>query len=745
MEEDLNISQLKDNGAPAYESNLEYLSDEFRRLDLRLHIHMLNQRPQPSPGPLESLQGLVISEAEVTSMFTHHQLADELFIEREVEMQHQPLVEQLNRLDAQIRQRVMASIDQGVALALPTLSRLFQLNPLEEQCLIMCLAPEIGRQYEKVFAFLQDDVTRKQPSVDLVLNVLCPTLTDKLAARSSFTPSSPLLYYHLIQLTESSTEHPVPLISRFLKLDDRIVDILIGAKQLDARLSQVCQLIASAHEPDPTLLSHEHQERLGRYIRAHFGRTESRPPLVFYLHGRYGSGRQAMANWVCHQLGLLLLITDVKKLLEAPLPFADMIRLLGREVVLQPAALCLENVDSLLGQDDQAASQLQILCNEIETFSSLTFLLGHQPWTPQALFRNSRFIAIACPTPDEATRKTFWTHHLHARAHDLTDDQIAELASKFQLTSGQIQDALRDAQNLSSWRIPEVEHLTMDDLHTASQHQSSQALDGLAQKITPHYDWNDIVLPEDQMRQLREIAHHVKYKHKVMSEWGFGKKFSLGYGVSALFAGPSGTGKTMAAEVLANELTLVLYKIDLSGVVSKYIGETEKNLNRIFDAANDSNAILFFDEADALFGKRSEVKDAHDRYANIEIAYLLQKMEEYSGIVILTTNLQKNMDDAFLRRIRFIINFPFPDETYREKIWLNIFPAPTPVSPEIDFSELAKKIKLSGGNIKNISLRAAYMAAEENQDIQFEHLITASKYELKKKGSPYVDVDIKIN
>jgi SpoVK/Ycf46/Vps4 family AAA+-type ATPase len=265
----------------------------------------------------------------------------------------------------------------------------------------------------------------------------------------------------------------------------------------------------------------------------------------------------------------------------------------------------------------------------------------------------------------------------------------------------------------------------------------------LAQKIKPIYGWDDIVLPDDQMRQLREIANHSKYRHTVMGEWGFAKKFSLGHGVTALFAGPSGTGKTMAAEVLANELALELYKIDLSGIVSKYIGETEKNLNRIFNAANDSNAILFFDEADALFGKRSEVKDAHDRYANIEIAYLLQKMDEYSGIVILTTNLQKNMDDAFLRRLRFIINFPFPDAKYREKIWLNVFPDSTPVSPDVMFSELAKKIEISGGGIKNISLRAAYLAAEANKDIQLDHLIIASKYELKKKGSPYVDVDIR--
>jgi hypothetical protein len=468
---------MMDNYNTAYENSLEHLTDEFRRLDLLLHMQVLRQRPQQSSGSLEAFQGLVISEAEVTSMFADHQLADEIFTERDVAPQHHALIERLNQLNTQIRQRVMASLDQGISLSLPTLSRLFRLTPFEEQCLVMCFAPEVGRQYEKVFAFLQDDVTRKKPSVDLVLNVLCPTLTDKLAARASFTPTSPLLYYHLVQLTDNPVDHPIPLISRFLKLDDRIVDALIGSNRVDTRLSHASQLMMVADESDPIMLPNEHQERVGIYISDYFSHLEPKQPLVFHLYGRYGSGRQALAKWVCHQLGLPLLVIDVRRLLEAPLPFIDMVRLVCRETVLQPAGLCLENIDCLLAQDDHAPSQLRTLCNEIEAFCGLTFLLGHRSWAPQSLFRNSQYIELECSTPDETRRKQVWMHHLRGYLSHVPEAEIAELASKFRLTPGQIVDAIREAMNLASWRDVNNRALTIGDLHAACRHQSSQALD----------------------------------------------------------------------------------------------------------------------------------------------------------------------------------------------------------------------------------------------------------------------------
>jgi SpoVK/Ycf46/Vps4 family AAA+-type ATPase len=242
------------------------------------------------------------------------------------------------------------------------------------------------------------------------------------------------------------------------------------------------------------------------------------------------------------------------------------------------------------------------------------------------------------------------------------------------------------------------------------------------------------VLPADSLAQLEEICRRVTAGPRVLADWGFARKLSLGRGVSALFAGPSGTGKTMAAEILAAELGLDLYRIDLAGVVSKYIGETEKNLDRVFAAAEDAGAILFFDEADALFGKRSEVRDSHDRYANIEISYLLQKMEDYEGIAILATNLRQNLDDAFVRRLAFTVHFPFPDEASRRRIWAGVWPAETPRAPDLDLDLLARQFKLSGGGIHNAALAAAFLAASDGGMVTMAHVLHAIRREQQKAG-----------
>ena len=263
----------------------------------------------------------------------------------------------------------------------------------------------------------------------------------------------------------------------------------------------------------------------------------------------------------------------------------------------------------------------------------------------------------------------------------------------------------------------------------------------LARPVALRHAWDDIVLPPNPLTQLREICHRATLRHVVHGRWGFDRKLSTTAGVTALFSGPSGTGKTMAAEIVAAELGRDLYKVDLSHIVSKYIGETEKNLDRIFAAAESANAILFFDEADALFGKRSEVKDAHDRYANIEAGYLLQRMDEYEGVAILATNVRQRMDEAFISRFNIVIEFPLPDESERRRIWSMIFPREAPLAPGVDFGWLAREVRLSGGKIRNIAVSAAFQAASGDGVIGMGELIEAARREYERSGQSWPPTD----
>jgi ATP-dependent 26S proteasome regulatory subunit len=357
-------------------------------------------------------------------------------------------------------------------------------------------------------------------------------------------------------------------------------------------------------------------------------------------------------------------------------------------------------------------------------------------WQPSGQDRPRVMLAVDFDLPDYAQRQLLWRHYL--ATHGVNDDDLDPIimAAQFSLTTGQIRDAVASARNQAIRRGSAVEQ---PDLFAGARLHSGARLGDMARKIIARYGWDDIVLPNDQVEILRELVSTVRQRSKVLEEWGLGKKLASSGAVTVLFAGPPGTGKTMSAEVIAKDLGLDLYKIDLSNLVSKYIGETEKNLERIFTEAQSSNAILFFDEADAIFGKRSGVKDAHDRYANLEISYLLQRMETYDGVTILATNLRSNLDEAFLRRLQFAIDIPFPDEKHRLQIWETLFPTTVPRASDVDLNDLAKRFRLAGGNIRNILISAAYLAAADRGIITMQHLLHGTRREFQKMGRLVMD------
>lgn len=616
------------------------------------------------------------------------------------------------------------------------LAQTFELSAFDLDLILIAIAPEIDLRYERIYAYLQDDVTRKHPSVDLALNLLCSSAEAKLRRRNHFASNAPLIHHNLLYLITDPNQNQPPFLSRYLKLDDQIVRLLLGQEGLDTRLTSFCELSQPSVSLDQ-LPSTEQTRQALTALAIHAIKNNQR--LQLYFHGASGVGKYQTAAAISHTLNKKFLVADLAHTLNLKSEFHPTLKLLFREAQFQNAVLYLRGLDELRSPEHR--QNYQQLLAILAIAQGITILSGSQPWLVTSVSDTS-ILSISFAMPDFAQRQACWQKSFAAVNIPANEEHLQTLAARFRLTPEQITNAVIYAKNRAYWQTalefsdqldqPQIPPLNI--LFAAARAQSGHGLTNLARKVEPKYTWEEIVLPTEQLSQLREICNQVKHRQMVYGTWGFDRKLSLGKGLNVLFCGSPGTGKTMAAEVIANELEIDLYKIDLSQIVSKYIGETEKNLDRIFTAAESANAILFFDEADALFGKRSEVKDAHDRYANIEVGYLLQKMEEYEGIAILATNLRQNMDDAFVRRLQIIIDFPFPDEGDRQRIWSVIFPQEAPLAPTVDFELLAREIKLAGANIKNIGLAAAFYAAEEGKVIGMSHLIKAARGEHQKLG-----------
>jgi SpoVK/Ycf46/Vps4 family AAA+-type ATPase len=549
---------------------------------------------------------------------------------------------------------------------------------------------------------------------------------------SALAPDAPLRRWRLIEITN---QLGVSLLASPLRLDERILHFLVGVQHLDERLTGLIEPVAPAGDLVASHLA------LAQQIGAIWAHAAGSLPLVQLCGGDEQSKRDIAAAG-CASVGLRLhaLAADVAPTHAGELE--GLIRLWEREAALTTSALYIE-AEAL---DPADARSVATVTRLLERTNGALLLGTRDRWPP--LRRATRTFDI--PRPTAAEQQQLWQAYLGSAAPGL-NGQIGGLVAQFNLSMPAIRAAAQEA--LSSFTLspgapdpsprgpegPEYQALGQR-LWDASRAQARPRMAALAQRIAPMATWEQLVLPEAERRLLREVAAHVAHRATVYETWGFGAMSSRGLGISALFAGASGTGKTMAAEVLANELRLDLYRIDLASVVSKYIGETEKNLRRVFDAAEDGGAILFFDEADALFGKRSEVKDSHDRYANIEINYLLQRMEAYRGLAVLATNMKGALDPAFLRRIRFAVNFPFPDAASRAAIWQRIFPPQTPTEG-LDIARLAR-LNLAGGNIRNIALNAAFLAAASGEPVRMTHLLHATRSEYAKLERPLSEAEI---
>ena len=598
----------------------------------------------------------------------------------------------------------------------------FGLSSFERRILLMCAAVELDSRFASIYEAANKGQRPALPTFSLALGAFDD------AHWSAMLPGRPLRHWHLIEVLSGDA-----LTSSPLRIDERILHYLTGMRSMDERVRGIVDEV----EPDRTLTPSELAvaQRVVDCVSPR-NRQESRP--VVQLCGGEPESRRAVAAQACALLGLGLHVLNVQAIPRGAAEIDLFLRLWERESVLQANCLLLEFDD---GPVLDAAGEFAVT-RLIATLRSPLMISSREQIKPV----ERKLLSFDVPKATAKEQIELWYRALGAVAPVLNGD-VAAIVSQFSMSANRIEAAVaqmpRELWQANLESLPDHgadAPALAQALWDACRIQSRPRLEGLAQRIEPVAAWDDLVLPEKQKQLLSQIAVHVRHRSKVYKSWGFASKGSRGLGISALFAGPSGTGKTMAGEVLANQLRLDLYRIDLSQTISKYIGETEKNLRRVFDAAEESAAILLFDEADALFGKRSEVKDSHDRYANIEVSYLLQRMEAYRGLAILTTNRRDALDTAFLRRIRFVVEFPFPEASQRAEIWARAFPRQTPTEG-LRIDRLAR-LSAAGGNIQNIAMGAAFLAADAGEPVRMSHLLSAARNEFTKIERPLADAEV---
>jgi len=605
----------------------------------------------------------------------------------------------------------------------------FGLSDFEADILLLCAGMEFDGSFALLCAAAQGDPRRNFPTFSLALTAFGG------AHWSALSPSAPLRYWRLIELAPGEL-----LTTAALRIDERILHYLAGVRSIDERMRGLTDAVAP-----PRSLA-DSQRGIAQQVVNAWSRADDQALMpVIQLCGDEAVGKRAIAATACGAVGLNLRVISSAAI---PRNHADrdfLVRLLERESALENDGLLLECDDG----DTLDAAGTTAVQRFLETLRSPLIVSTRN--RKHSLARLLLSFDVKRPSSNE--QRQLWEDALGERKSGLNGN-IETLVSHFHLDAAGVFAAAARAVQVSApidgasvapegqAGEPAGDHADAalaDALWDACRAESRPRLETLAQRIEPAAQWADLVLPDAQRRLLREIAIHVRQRAKVYEQWNFASKSARGLGISALFAGASGTGKTMAAEVLANELRLDLYRIDLSQVVSKYIGETEKNLRRVFDAADEGSAVLLFDEADALFGKRSEVKDSHDRYANIEISYLLQRMEAYRGLAILATNLKSALDHSFLRRIRFVVDFPFPDASQRAEIWRHIFPEGLPTEG-LRIDRLAR-LNVAGGHIRNIAMNAAFLAADSGEPLRMKHLLHAVRGEYAKLDKSLTEID----
>jgi hypothetical protein len=646
---------------------------------------LVQRRRGDDPAPDDPFRGLYVNDQVVDRLLEPDSAADPDAAD----------------LDVSARAAVEAQADEdeaaGEVLRLRRLTRDAGLTPLDVELLLVGLLPDLDTRFERLYGYLNDDVTRRRASVALALE-LAGASPMAAAARARLESSRPLLRHGLLVVDDPDR----PLLTRGLRVPDRVSAHLLGDDAPEPLLAPLIETVP----PYATPLAGQLTRALGAGVG-----------LAHIREHTPGTGA-AVAVAALSGYGRAALVLDLRRLAAVRDP-GSVVTVAAREALLCGAGLVAGPVEGLAESAPDAVHRLARAGVPV-------VLVGTATWDPQ--WSAEAPLLTDAPALGGRERLELWHGVLQSRNPPIDDSLVA---AHLALGPGQVQQAVRAAEAAARLSGGPV---TADDMRRGVRAQNAAGLERLARRIEPDVGWDDLVLPPAVFRGLQQVAARARHRDTVLTDWRMRRGGGRGHGVVALFAGDSGTGKTMSAEVIAADLRLDLYTVNLATVVDKYVGETEKNLERIFSEAGGVNAVLFFDEADAIFGKRSDVRDAHDRYANIESAYLLQRLETFDGLAVLATNLRANIDEAFTRRLDAIIDFPAPTPELRRSLWVRCLADPLPLADDLDLDFLADSFELAGGNIRSAATTAAYLAAAEGTAVGMLQVVSAVEQEYRKLG-----------
>lgn len=697
------------------------LIDYFSEI-LDVHIYYM-YKYHSWVGPENTLQGMlgvVVTRKEFENNLTR--AADSLALLSLSDSERK----ELEDMRSHFVKRVLVTINENIIFPIFRLIGCFSLDVFEIFCVTALLCCEVNRKYEKLFAYIQDDIARKSPTAETLIRLFAEPY-DRVSDYFMYFAGAAVIP-RFISASDGSGLGSAPL-----RLNDRIRAFLTDSGNEDAEFD-IWRIGSPLHplycDTELAAMAHTSVESV----------LPDKTTLVMFT-GERGSGKRFQVKHCAAAVGENVLFADASEIFlggETECAFYDLIC----AVRIADCALCITGFEYLL--DAERADKLSVFTSLLKRsrkwLGERLYITSEQKWQKAQISDDIVKLDFDIPETDESSRLELWRAFTDGTA--LADDISAEeMAAKFHFTAGQIKAAANRASDLM--KMSGADAVSAELLHECCYSQVVAGLSTLATPIKPAYCWDDLVLPPQEVQILKEACAHVRYRHQVYGDWGFGRRAAYGRGLSVLFSGPPGTGKTMAAQVITRQLHMRMYKIQISQVVSKYIGETEKNLRQVFTEARNANCILFFDEMDALFGKRSEVKDSHDRNANIETAYLLQQLEEYDGVVLMATNLMQNIDEAFMRRINFVVTFPFPDVPTRRRLWEKMLDTDAPVEENIDLDFLSENFKIAGGSIKNCAVHAAFLAAAENKPISMRHIVRSLVIELRKNNIVVLREDMK--